>query len=62
MNEDGTLLQFQHMGLGWISFLIPPNERSSLLGILLSQALFQPPAKIADMPAPTASSGGGTLH
>jgi hypothetical protein len=60
MAEENTVLQFQHLGLGWISFLIPPHERANLLTLLLKQALIPAQAKVADIAA--ARSGGGTLH
>jgi hypothetical protein len=58
--EPGTLLQIRHPGLGWLSFVIPPNERAQLLGILLNQALFKPTGPSA-VP-PQSVSGGSTVH
>ena len=58
--EPGTLFQVRHPGLGWLSFVIPPNERAQLLGILLNQALFKP---IGPSTSPSPSvSGGSTFH
>lgn len=58
--EPGTLWQVRHPGFGWLSFVIPPNERAQLLGILLNQALFKPVAT-ATKPPPSVS-GGTTVH
>lgn len=59
--EPGTLLQLRHPGLGWLSFVIGPNERAHLLGILLNQALFRPAADTSAKPPPSLS-GGTTVH
>ena len=56
--EPGTLFQVRHPGLGWISFVIPPNERAQLLGLLLNQALFNP---ISPSSSPPASASGGSM-
>jgi len=58
--EPGTLLQLRHPGVGWVSFVLGPNERAHLLGILLNQALF----KAVDTSAkpPPSLSGGTTVH
>ena len=58
--EPGTLLQLRHPGLGWLSFVIGPNERAHLLGILLNQALVRPADKSAK--PPPSLSGGTTVH
>jgi hypothetical protein len=58
--EPGTLLQIRHPGLGWLSFVIPTNERAQLLGILLNQALFKPAGPTAT--PPPSVSGGSTFH
>jgi hypothetical protein len=58
--DPGTLLQIRHPGLGWLSFVIPPNERAQLLGILLNQALYRPTGPTANLPPSV--SGGSTFH
>ena len=58
--DPGTLLQIRHPGLGWLSFVIPPNERAQLLGILLNQALYRPAGPTANLPPSV--SGGSTFH
>jgi len=58
--DPGTLLQIRHPGLGWLSFVIPPNERAQLLGLLLNQALLKPTAASAG--PPPSVSGGSTVH
>jgi hypothetical protein len=58
--DPGTLLQIRHPGLGWLAFVIPPNERAQLLGILLNQALYRPAGPTAAVPASV--SGGSTFH
>ena len=57
---SATLLQIRHPGLGWLSFLIPGNERAHLLSLLLRQALFVPEHGVATAPPPGA--GGGAAH
>ena len=58
--DPGTLLQIRHPGMGWLSFVIPANERAQLLGILLNQALFRPTGPAAS--PPPSVSGGSTVH
>jgi hypothetical protein len=58
--DSGTLLQVRHPGFGWLSFLIPANERAHLLSLLLRQALFVPEQGAANASPP--GSGGGTAH
>jgi hypothetical protein len=58
--EPGTLLQIRHPGLGWLSFVIPSNERAQLLGIMLNQALYKPTSPTANLPPSV--SGGSTFH
>jgi hypothetical protein len=58
--EPGTLFQVRHPGYGWLSFVIPPNERAQLLCAFLNQALFTPQTNVANAPAPVA--GGSTVH
>jgi hypothetical protein len=60
MAGENTVLQFQHMGFGWISFMMPPHERANLLTVLLRQALTPVQAQIADVAA--TRTGGGTVH
>ena len=58
--DSGTLLQVRHPGLGWLSFVIPPNERAQLLGIMLNQALYRPTGPTTNQPPSV--SGGSTFH
>jgi hypothetical protein len=58
--EPGTLFQVRHPGYGWLSFVIPPNERAQLLCAFLNQALFASQTSVAAAPAPVA--GGSTVH
>jgi len=61
--EPGTLFQIRHPGFGWLSFLIPANERAHLLSLLLNQALFVPaPGSTKSEPPPSASGGSSTIH
>lgn len=59
-NDGKTICNLRHPGLGWVTFLFPPNERAHILSVLLHQALFAPAAKVPDVPS--AGSGGGTVH
>ena len=58
--DSSTLLQVRYPGFGWLSFLIPANERAHLLSLFLRQALFVPEQGAASAPLP--GSGGGTVH
>lgn len=58
--DSGTLLQVRHPGFGWLSFLIPANERAHLLSLFLRQALFVPEQGAGNAPPP--GSAGGTVH
>lgn len=58
--DPGTLFQVRHPGFGWLSFVIPSNERAQLLGILLNQALYRPTSPTAVLPPSV--SGGSTFH
>ena len=58
--EPGTLFQIRHPGFGWLSFVIFPNERAQLLGLLLNQALFKLPTP-SSTPPPSVS-GGSMVH
>lgn len=61
--ELGTLLQIRHPGFGWLSFVIPANERAHLLSLLLNQALFAPLPGSAKIEPPLSASGGSsTIH
>lgn len=60
-----TILQLRHLGLGWVTVILPPHERANLLSVFLRQALSIPavPAAAANpLPPPEASSGGNTVH
>lgn len=57
---ENTVLQIQHLGLGWITVIIPPHERANLLTLLLRQALLPAQAKVAE--ATAANAGGGQFH
>ena len=61
-----TVLQLRHLGLGWVTVILPPHERANLLTVFLRQALSvsAPPAVVPDpsAPSPLASSGGNTVH
>jgi len=61
-NNGDTHLQLRHHGVGWLSFRIPPNERSHLLTVLLHQALVLLPKVEGQTAPPLSGSGGGTLH
>ena len=58
--DSRTLLQLRHPGFGWLSFLIPSNERAHLLSLFLRHALFVPEEGVANAPLP--GSGGSTVH
>lgn len=58
--EHGSVLRMRHPGLGWVSFLVPPNERAQLLNLLLNQALKVP--QPAEHIAPTAYRAERSLH
>ncbi len=58
--ELGTRFQIRHPGFGWLSFVIFPNERAQLLGLLLNQALFKLQGTTSD--APPSVTGGSTVH
>ena len=47
MHGDNTVLQLRHLGVGWVTVIIPPHERASLLTLFLRQALSPPPAQAA---------------
>jgi hypothetical protein len=65
MHGPSTVLQLRHLGLGWVTVILPPHERASLLTLFLRQALAVPagqPAGSPPPPPPLPSSGGNTLH
>ena len=66
MHGDNTVLQLRHLGVGWVTVIIPPHERAILLTLFLRQALSPAPAQAAapgSPPAmPVASTGGNTVH
>jgi len=67
MHGPNTVLQLRHLGLGWVTVIIPPHERANLLTLFLRQALSvsATPAASPDSPQPPPplpSSGGNTLH
>jgi hypothetical protein len=60
-----TILQLRHLGLGWVTVILPPHERANLLSVFLRQALSMSMAPVATAhppPPPEASSGGNTVH
>jgi hypothetical protein len=60
-----TILQLRHLGLGWVTVILPPHERANLLSVFLRQALSTSPVPAAAAqppPSPEASSGGNTVH
>ena len=62
LQDENTILQIQHPGFGWITYVIPPHERANLLTVLLRQALTPPQTKAANIPMPSTSAGGGAIH
>lgn len=63
--DKGTLLQIKDPGHGWLNYIIAPAARAVLLTHMLQHALLtpmQPAAAQQPAPAPTPSSGGGTVH
>ena len=65
MHGPNTVLQLRHLGLGWVTVILPPHERASLLALFLRQALAVPtgpPSGSPPPPPPLPSSGGNTLH
>ena len=60
-----TILQLRHLGLGWVTVILPPHERANLLTVFLRQALstsLAPATVPHPLPSPEASSGGNTVH
>jgi hypothetical protein len=66
MHGANTILQLRHLGLGWVTVILPPHERANLLTVFLRQALSLPLAPVlapdSSPPAPVASTGGNTVH
>ena len=66
MHGANTVLQLRHLGLGWVTVILPPHERANLLTLFLRQALSVSAAPAttphASPPPPVASSGGNTVH
>jgi hypothetical protein len=61
---NDTIVQFKHLGHGWVSIAIPPPERAHLASLFLHHSLtaMQPKAGVpAPVPVPP-SAGGGTVH
>ena len=61
---DNTIVQFKHLGHGWVSIAIPPPERAHLASLFLHHSLMAIQPK-ADAPSPIPvppSAGGGTVH
>ncbi len=61
---DNTIVQFKHLGHGWVSIAIPPPERAHLLTLFLHHSLTTAaPRAGAPSPVPVPpSAGGGTVH
>jgi hypothetical protein len=60
-----TILQLRHLGLGWVTVILPPHERANLLSVFLRQALsmsLAPAAAAHPPPSPEASSGGNAVN
>ena len=66
MHGANTVLQLRHLGVGWVTVILPPHERANLLTVFLRQALSVPaaPATAPESapPPPLPSSGGNTVH
>jgi len=66
MHGANTILQLRHLGLGWVTVILPAHERANLLTVFLRQALSLSvaPSTAPDSspPPPLASSGGNTVH
>jgi hypothetical protein len=61
---ENTIVQFKHLGHGWVSVAIPPAERAHLASLFLHHSLMAVRPK-ADQPSPIPvppSAGGGTVH
>jgi hypothetical protein len=66
MHGANTVLQLRHLGLGWVTVILPPHERANLLSVFLRQALSvsvaPATAPASSPPPPLAGSGGNTVH
>jgi len=66
MHGANTVLQLRHLGLGWVTVILPPHERANLLTVFLRQALSVSVAPAtapgSSPPPPLPSSGGNTVH
>jgi hypothetical protein len=67
MHGPNTVLQLRHLGLGWVTVIIPPHQRANLLSLFLRQALSVSPGQPATPdavppPPPQSSSGGNIVH
>ena len=60
--NPNTILQVRHPGLGWLAFVIPPNERAHIISVLLHFALVMPAPQQPQAPVPVPTTGGGTVH
>src|ERR1700680_4347557 len=58
--DFAPLLQIWRSGFGWLSFLIPVNERAHLLSLFFRHTHFLPEQGVANPPQPRA--GVGTVH
>jgi hypothetical protein len=61
---ENTIVQFKHLGHGWVSIAIPPPERAHLASLFLHHSLMAAHSK-PDAPTPIPvlpSAGGGTVH
>ncbi len=61
---DNTIVQFKHLGHGWVSIAIPPPERAHLASLFLHHSLMaiQPRADAPGRVPVLPSAGGGTVH
>jgi hypothetical protein len=61
---DNTIVQFKHLGHGWVSIAIPPPERAHLASLFLHHSLMavQPKAGEARPSPVLPGTGGGTVH
>lgn len=61
---DNTIVQFKHLGHGWVSIAIPPAERAHLASLFLHHSLMaiQPKADAPSLVPVPPSAGGGTVH
>jgi hypothetical protein len=66
MHGTSTILQLRHLGLGWVTVILPPHERANLLTVFLRQALSVLATSASPLESsptsPLAGSGGNTVH